>query len=62
MVESIVKVLDDVIKLAAENMGKDYVRIKSSIYTKIGVSLSRSDAQAGVARYYYNYGYRYSDL
>ena len=33
--------------------------IKSNIYTKIGISLAKSDAQAGIARYYYNYDYNY---
>ena len=55
------KVLDDIIKMASENMNKDISKIKSYIYTKIGVSLARSDAQAGVARYYYNFGYKYYD-
>ena len=53
------KFLDKVIKLAALNMNKDKGPIKSSIYTKIGISLAKSDAQAGIARYYYNYGYNY---
>ena len=55
------KVLDDIIKMASENMGKHTSKIKSYIYTKIGISLARSDAQAGGARYYYNFGYKYYD-
>ena len=47
--------------MASENMSKDISKIKSYIYTKIGVSLARSDAQAGVARYYYHFGYKYYD-
>ena len=53
------KVLDQIIKLAAQNMNTSVGPIKSSIYTKIGISLSKSDAQAGIARYYYNYDYNY---
>ena len=56
------KVLDNIIRLAATNMNKDYFKIKTYIYTKIGISLSRSDAQAGVARYYYNFSYSYDNL
>ena len=56
------KVLDDIIKLAAKNMNKDFSKIKTFIYTRIGISLSRSDAQAGVARYYYNFSYNYDNL
>ena len=35
------------------------LEVSNHIYTKIGISLARSDAQAGVARYYYNYDYKY---
>ena len=45
------KVLDDIIKMASENMSKDISKIKSHIHTKVGVSLARTDEQAGVARY-----------
>ena len=55
------KILDDVIKMAAENMNKGISKIKSYLYTRIGTSLSRSDAQAGVARYYYNNSYKYDN-
>lgn len=54
------KVLHDIIKMAAENMSKDS-KIKSYIHIKIGVSLARSDTQAGVTRYYYDFGYKYYD-
>ena len=52
-------VLDQIIKLAAKNMNTSIGLIKSSICTKIGISLSKSDAQAGIARYHYNYDYNY---
>ena len=55
------RMLDGIIKMAAKNMNKDVSKIKSYIYTRIGVSLSRSDAQAGVARYYYNFSYNYDN-
>ena len=48
-------------KMAASNMNKKVGPIKSYLYTKIGISLTRSDAQAGVARYYYNYDYKYCE-
>ena len=45
------RTLDRIIKLAATNMNTNVVKIKTSIYTKIGISLTKSDAQAGIARY-----------
>ena len=51
--------LDKIIKLAASNMNKNIGPIKTSIYTKIGISLAKSDPQAGIARYYDNYDYNY---
>ena len=53
------RVLDRIIKLAAMNMNTNVGKIKTNIYTKIGISLAKSDAQAGIARYYYNYDYNY---
>ena len=52
------KCLDDIIKMAFDNMNKDISKIKSYIYTKSCVSLARSDDRAGVARYY-NFGSKY---
>ena len=44
------RVLDTIIKLAATNMNRNVGKIKTNMYTKIGISLAKSDAQAGIAR------------
>ena len=54
--------LNKIITIAASNMNKDRDLVNYDIKLKLNVKLMKAEANAGLARYYYNYDDQYCRL
>ena len=52
-------IINKLVKLAAKNMNKTLADVNYVFKTKISTILSKAEAKAGLARYYYSYDNSY---
>ena len=54
--------INKLIKLAAKNMNKNIADVNYFFKTKLSFCIAKSEAKAGLARYYYTYDNNYCKL